>query len=229
MVSSRKWPHGRKSLAVCLAVIAGYVDAYGFITFGTFVSFMSGNTTHAGSDIGGGFLKAAIPAVLAIISFVAGVFAATLLVRSGMRRPRFALYIIIAALLGLTIAVTRLTVLSAPAFVIMLSFTMGVMNTALSRVGSQLVNVTFVTGTLSQIGGHLARAWRSEPLEDAEWPGDTHFARAMLLTTVWLGFFSGALLGGALTLLMGVWMLAIPAVTILFLASAETLITNVSD
>lgn len=223
MVSAHKWPHGRKSLAVCLAVIAGYVDAYGFITFGTFVSFMSGNTTHAGSDIGGGFLKAAIPAVLAIISFVAGVFAATLLVRSRLRRPRFALYIIIAALLGLTIVVTHLTSLSAPAFVIFLSFTMGVMNTALSRVGSQLVNVTFVTGTLSQIGGHLARAWRSEPLEDAEGPGDTHFARAMLLTTVWLGFFSGALLGGALTPRLGVWMLSIPAAAIFLLMLAETL------
>lgn len=220
MVSPQKWPHGRRSLAVCLALIAGYVDAYGFITFGTFVSFMSGNTTHAGSDIGGGFLKAALPAALAIVSFVAGVFAATLLVRSGPRRPRSVLYVIIAVLLGLTIAVTHLASLSAPAFVIMLSFTMGVMNTALSRVGSQLVNVTFVTGTLSQIGGHLARAWRGEPLEDAEGQGDTHFARAMLLTTVWLGFFSGALIGGALTPRMGVWMLAIPAAAILLLALA---------
>lgn len=223
MVSPQKWPHARKSLAVCLALIAGYVDAYGFITFGTFVSFMSGNTTHAGSDIGGGLLKAAVPAMLAIVSFVAGVFAATLLVRSNIRRPRSVLYVIIAALLGLTIAVTHLTSLSAPAFVIMLSFTMGVMNTALSRVGYQLVNVTFVTGTLSQIGGHLARSYRGEALEDADGPRDTHFARAMLLTTVWLGFFSGALLGGALTPRMGVWMLAIPAGAIFILLLAETL------
>jgi len=222
MVSPQNRPQGNRYIAAGLALIAGYVDAYGFITFGTFVSFMSGNTTHAGSDIGSGFLKAALPACLAILSFVAGVFAATLLVTSNARRRHAVQYALIAFLLALTIAVTRLTSLTAPAFVIMLGFTMGVMNTALSRVGSQLVNVTFVTGTLSQIGGHLARAWKGESLDDAEGPGDTHFARAVLLTTVWLGFFSGALLGGALTPRMGVWMLAIPAAAVLLLAVAET-------
>ncbi|MFI5323497.1 MAG: DUF1275 family protein [Thermodesulfobacteriota bacterium] len=35
-------------LAVCLATTAGFVDAYGFLSFKTFVSFMSGNTTHSG-------------------------------------------------------------------------------------------------------------------------------------------------------------------------------------
>ena len=34
------------SLAICLALTAGYVDAYGLTALGTYVSFMSGNTTH---------------------------------------------------------------------------------------------------------------------------------------------------------------------------------------
>lgn len=32
------------TLAICLALIAGYADAYGLIALGTYVSFMSGNT-----------------------------------------------------------------------------------------------------------------------------------------------------------------------------------------
>jgi Protein of unknown function (DUF1275) len=35
-------------LAVGLAMIAGFVDAYGIITYNTYLSFMSGNTTQTG-------------------------------------------------------------------------------------------------------------------------------------------------------------------------------------
>jgi hypothetical protein len=35
-------------LAAALAMIAGFIDAYGMITYGVFVSFMSGNTTQTG-------------------------------------------------------------------------------------------------------------------------------------------------------------------------------------
>jgi len=35
-------------LAVSLAMIAGFLDAYGTITYNTYLSFMSGNTTQTG-------------------------------------------------------------------------------------------------------------------------------------------------------------------------------------
>jgi len=57
----------QKRLAAGLAMIAGYVDAYGYITFKTYLSFMSGNTTQTGSQIGQGDLAAAIPSLLAIV------------------------------------------------------------------------------------------------------------------------------------------------------------------
>ena len=36
------------ALAIFLALIAGYLDGYGLLVLGTYVSFMSGNTTIAG-------------------------------------------------------------------------------------------------------------------------------------------------------------------------------------
>jgi uncharacterized membrane protein YoaK (UPF0700 family) len=36
------------ALAVFLALVAGYLDGYGLLVLGTYVSFMSGNTTLAG-------------------------------------------------------------------------------------------------------------------------------------------------------------------------------------
>jgi hypothetical protein len=64
--------HGKP--AICLALIAGYVDACGRRAFGTYVSFMSGNTTQAGAMLGEGNPFAALPAALAIVFFVAGSF-----------------------------------------------------------------------------------------------------------------------------------------------------------
>ena len=213
--SSRK---NLKILAVCLATVAGYVDAYGYLTFTTFVSFMSGNTTHAGYNIGLRTYHAALPAVCAILFFVTGVFAGTLLTSSRARHSRRLLYLSITCLLALYIAAFHLGALSTFPGIALLSFTMGVMNTALSRVGMQTVNLTFVTGTLNQIGGHLALAAKRERLSAAESEGDTHFRRAMMLSLIWGGFLGGAVLGGAATSLLREWMLLIPLLIMLVLA-----------
>ena len=39
-----------------------------------------------------------------------------------------------------------------------LSFGMGMVNPALSKIGTEAVSLTFMTGTLSRMGGHLAQA-----------------------------------------------------------------------
>jgi uncharacterized membrane protein YoaK (UPF0700 family) len=95
---------------------------------------------------------------------------------------------------------------------------MGMMNSALSHVGAQPVSLTFVTGTLSRIGTDLALAVTRAPLPDAQGPWDTHRRRAFLLLGVWAGFLIGALLGGAATSRVGVWVLLLPLLILLALA-----------
>ena len=46
--SARAHARSSERLAAALAMIAGFIDAYGFITYGVYVSFMSGNTTQTG-------------------------------------------------------------------------------------------------------------------------------------------------------------------------------------
>ena len=46
--SKRDQARNAELLAAALAMIAGFIDAYGIITYGVFVSFMSGNTTQTG-------------------------------------------------------------------------------------------------------------------------------------------------------------------------------------
>lgn len=85
-----------------------------------------------------------------------------------------------------------------------ISVAMGMLNPAVSRVGTEPVSLTFVTGTLNKVGNHLALAARHAKLPKAEGPWDTHFYRAALEASLWLGFLAGAILSGAAARYFGV-------------------------
>jgi uncharacterized membrane protein YoaK (UPF0700 family) len=214
-------------LAVGLAMIAGFLDAYGIITYQTYVSFMSGNTTHAGYNLGQGNLRGAADSVIAIISFVGGSFAGALLAHSRVRRIRRVIFWVIAASLASIIGFAQLGFLSGGAHIAAISLAMGAMNTALSpvgarsRVGAQSLSLTFVTGTLSRIGVQLALAVRHAPLPDSQGAWDTHLHRALLLACTWGGFLTGALLSGAAIPRFGVWVLLFPVLILSALAAFD--------
>src|SRR5258705_5891408 len=84
----------RKQLHVSslLAAVAGYIDAYSLIWLGLYVSFMSGNTTSFGMNVGKAHLSAAIAPVAAGLFFppCSFVFQFTLATR-GLHLPRLLL------------------------------------------------------------------------------------------------------------------------------------------
>ena len=206
-------------LAVALAMIAGFLDAYGMITYHTYLSFMSGNTTQAGYQIGQGkFGPALYSVLLAIAFFVCGSFAGTLLERSPVKRIRRLVFVVIAGSLALIIGLAQIGFSFNWISVAPISFAMGAMNTALSRVGDKSMSLTFVTGTLSRIGIQLALAVKRIPITDSRGPWDSHARRALQLAAIWAGFLIGALLSGAATPRFGVWALLFPMLALLALA-----------
>jgi uncharacterized membrane protein YoaK (UPF0700 family) len=205
-------------LAICLALIAGYVDACGFRAFGTYVSFMSGNTTRMGMMSGEGNLVAALPAALAIAFFVAGSFVGTWLAQTGVRQSRRVLFGVVGTLLAATVSFMPRGAPDAKIEIVILSLAMGILNNTLSRVGSEVVSLTFVTGDLNRVGSHLALAVKRAPLQDALGPRDTHLRRARLLASVWAAFLTGAVLFGAARSYFGVWILLPPVLILLALA-----------
>ena len=204
-------------IAALLAMIAGYVDAYGFIVYRTYLSFMSGNTTQSGIVTGNGDFSKAAPTLTAIVAFVIGVFVGTLFVESDTHRSRRLKFGLVAALLAVTVGVTQLASISHLLSISTLSFAMGVLNTAVCHVGPEAVNLAFVTGTLSKIGSHVALAIKRLPVKDAQGVCDTHFRRALLLSALWVAFFFGAILAGATTPRFGVWVLVLPFMILLAL------------
>jgi uncharacterized membrane protein YoaK (UPF0700 family) len=210
----------QEKAAVGLAMVAGYVDAYSFLTYRIYVSFLSGNTTQTGSLIGQGNAAGAAPAVLAIVFFLIGVFAGAFLARSDARQLRRPLGFV-AALLAVSIGVSRSGFLGGGAVIATLGLAMGFMNTALSRVGGQPVNLVFVTGTLSAMAQHLALAVKRAPVSEAQGTWDTHKRRAFLLMGVWIAFMSGAVLAGIGTSRFGVSVLLLPILLLLWLAALD--------
>ena len=203
-------------------MIAGFIDAYGMITYGVFVSFMSGNTTQTGYQTAEGAFGLASLSALAILFFVIGAFAGTLLVQAAGRLARRAVFGVVAAALAEVVGLTHFGFLSVGFGIAIVSVAMGVMNSAFSRVGAQSVSLTFVTGTLSRVGSHLALAARRAPLADAQGPWDTHLRRALMLSRVWAGFFAGAALSGAATPRYGAWVLLPPALILAVLWRRST-------
>jgi uncharacterized membrane protein YoaK (UPF0700 family) len=193
----------RRRIAICLALVAGYVDGYGLHVLNNYVSFMSGNTTFAGLEAGQGKLVAALPPGLAIAGFLAGGFAGSWLSHSESRHARRLLFPLSAGLLATFIALDFRSSLNANLGLVMLSSAMGLLNPAVSRIGTEPLSLTFVTGTLNKIGGHLALAARGERPQDAEGTGDTHLRRALLEAYVWMGFLAGAILSGLAAFRLG--------------------------
>jgi uncharacterized membrane protein YoaK (UPF0700 family) len=156
--------NGAFGLALLLAALAGWVDAAGLAgSGGIFISFMSGNSTgFAVSLAHRDWLTAGvIGATLAF--FVTGVMAGeTLEQRAGRRGPPLvlgleALFLAAGAtfhagLLGITGRVT----------ICPLVFAMGLQNATMHRAGGINIGLTYVTGTLVQIGRTLASMLRGE-------------------------------------------------------------------
>lgn len=210
--------HAQLALAFCLALISGYLDGYGLLVLGTYVSFMSGNTTFMGLESGRGQFHAAAPAALAIVVFVAGSFLGNLLTHSRLRHAHRVRFGLIAVLLAITAGVERNEGWHTVLAIAMLSLAMGMMNSALPRIGAQSVSLTFVTGTLNRIGGHLASAARREPLTGVPDRGDSHLHRARVEASIWVSFLAGALLSATALGHFREWALLPPVVVMLALA-----------
>jgi uncharacterized membrane protein YoaK (UPF0700 family) len=205
------------ALAVFLALVAGYLDGYGLLVLGTYVSFMSGNTTITGLRSGQDNFHAALPSAIAVLSFVTGSFLGNLFSQSRLRYSHRLIFGVIAAQLATVASLELHGLWNAPAEIALLSLAMGMMNPAFSKVGAESVSLTFVTGTLNRIGGHLAAAAGRKPLSEGQGPGDSHLARARIDASVWSGFLVGAALSGMAASHFQMWALLPPCVVMIAL------------
>jgi uncharacterized membrane protein YoaK (UPF0700 family) len=150
---------GAFGLALLLAALAGWVDAAGLTVSGAvFLSFMSGNTTGLAVSLAHQDWHQAATIAAVLVLFVAGVAAGETIEPYGGRRGRSLVLAIEAGFLaagallhGLGLPIPQVV----PLFPLV--FAMGLQNATMHRAGGISIGLTYVTGTLVQIGRALAR------------------------------------------------------------------------
>ena len=191
----------RVALAVALSLLAGFVDALGFMHLGGyFVSFMSGNSTQMAAVLPDGLAGAILPLALVVL-FVLGVMVGTL---AEQRLSASLGLLVLAALLGVATALAAMRLDDAA--IMVTPFVMGAMNTVL-RSGQGAMAVTYMTGNLVKLGQTIVAAVQGGP----RWA----WLPYLLL---WLGLLVGALCGALAYGEIGLVALWLPAVGLIGLA-----------
>jgi uncharacterized membrane protein YoaK (UPF0700 family) len=192
---------GELALAISLTMIAGGVDAVGFLQLGhLFVSFMSGNSTQLAVSAGRGRWHESQIAGSIVTSFVIGVMMGRILSRCTGRwcRP------VVLAVEALLLATAALASLPSPIATGLMAVAMGLQNAVVHRAAGTKTSLTYVTGTLVNFG---------EKLTDALLRIDSALAFLPELC-LWLGFIAGAAAGALLFGHLKIGALAIPAASL---------------
>jgi uncharacterized membrane protein YoaK (UPF0700 family) len=185
----------RTALASCVVLAVGYLDGYGLLVLGTYVSFMSGNSTMTGVSAGQGNWAAALTPAIAIVGFVAGSAAGSVVINFRRHRAPRLVFLLVAALL-LTVALVGSLGGLKNVDVALLGLAMGMVTPISPKIGMEPVTLTFMTGTLSRIGSHLGLAVIGAPVPGSEGAWDTHLHRARIGAQLWASFLVGVALSG---------------------------------
>ncbi len=167
--------------ASVLAIIAGYVDAVGYLHFDAFAGLMTGNTIFLGIELATQQYGRAAFHALIIVAFLAGVMLSRILLGLGWK-PWLAL-----TATALLLVVCSFTERSWAA--VLLAYAMGMQNSAANRFNGVALNTVFITGNLQKLGEEII-AWLW-PTPEPKRPG----GGAMIFGLVWLSYAAGALLG----------------------------------
>ena len=181
----RRYDRSRQTLAIALALLAGQVDATGFIVAGGyFTSFMSGNTTRLGVEL---FDVGTLPWIplLLIGFFVTGVTIGSVVAARYQGRHKRILLAGIAGLLA--VCSFALGAGNETAFLALAALAMGAANNVFSRDGEVTVGVTYMTGALVRTGQGLAARMMGRST-----------AAMRGYPSLWLALAAGAVCGTAL-------------------------------
>mgnify|MGYP003117486300 CR=1 FL=1 len=206
----------RRTLALGIAGLAGFVDATGFLAANSyFVSFMSGNTTRLGVDLATQGIQALIPALL-IVGFVIGVTLGALIADRFEARRKSAV-IGFSSLLLLAAAIVYSSG-SQNGYIASSVLAMGALNNTFRRDKEVAIGVTYMTGALVRFGQGIASLLAGERR-----PG---WALNLLL---WASLLLGAVVGAVMAIQLQHLSAWVAAGIALCLLVAATLIERIDS
>jgi uncharacterized membrane protein YoaK (UPF0700 family) len=167
-VGTERTPGENRFLAAYLASVAGYVNVTGVILLGVFTSHATGNIARVVADWSSFRLAAGGTALLLVVAFFLGAFAASVVIEAGSRARTshtYGLLLLAEASLLVAFALSdaaspsagpRLTEVKAS----LLCFGMGLQNSLVTRLSGAVVRTTHLTGVLTDLAIEAARWFR---------------------------------------------------------------------
>ena len=176
-------------LVAAISFLAGMTDAAGLLIAGSFVSFMSGNTTRVAVALADGERAYAGILLGALLMFIAGNALGIIIAHNAARRA-------FRVLAGVTVLLALAAVITDPGFATLqfyaIVLAMGLVNAAVEHIEGLPIGLTYVTGALSRFGKGIGSWIVGAPRPD--WS---------LQIVPWLGMVSGGICGAFLERALG--------------------------
>jgi uncharacterized membrane protein YoaK (UPF0700 family) len=210
------------TIAVLLAVVAGSVNAVGFVILGRHTSHMTGQVAAAGEALAHGDHVAATQAIELVVAFVLGAaIAAALLDLTATHRRRYTAVLALEAvvLTASSLCATRPDI-QLVALPLVLCFAMGLQNAIVTRISGAVVRTTHLTGVLTDFGMEAVRVVRwffTARGERVAQQRGAQLERASLHVALVVSFLGGATAGPVLLHYVGGLALAAPVLVLLAL------------
>jgi uncharacterized membrane protein YoaK (UPF0700 family) len=191
-------------LGMVLALIAGAINAGGFLAVQQYTSHMTGIVSAMADQVALGAYPLALGGLAALCAFLAGAASSALMVnyarRHGMHSEyAFPLLVEAALLLGFGLLGPRLAAVHGIVVsltVMLLCFIMGLQNALITKLSHAEIRTTHITGIVTDIGIELGRMlyWNRSPPDQL--PGVVaNRLRLKVLTSLALCFLVGGVAG----------------------------------
>lgn len=217
-----------------MAFVAGFVNSGGFVLIHSFTSHVTGSIGRFGHDLATGDVAAAISAMLLVVCFFVGAFAASLLIEGTANARVAAGYagalLVQGALLAAFIVAAGASPSDHPrvhdAQAAILCIALGMQNSLVTRLSGAVVRTTHLTGVVTDLAIEAARWYRYQRaklklpilLPGRRPPERPQTAQALLLSVIIVAFIGGTILGAVLTLRASHWAMALPALLVVALS-----------
>lgn len=193
-----------RHLGFALAFVAGAINAGGFLAVQQYTSHMTGMVSSMADHVALGTFSAALGALGALLSFVAGAACSAILVNFARQRDmhsQFALPLMVEAILLLCFGLVggRLAIvdgLFVSLTVMLLAFIMGLQNAVITKLSNAEIRTTHITGIVTDIGIELGKlVYRNADKYTGARRVSANRPRLRLLASLLGFFFVGGVIG----------------------------------
>ncbi len=206
LTSPKRTARSNLHLGATLAVIAGALNAGGFLAVGQYTSHMTGILSSAADDFILGKFVPAFAAIFMLIAFTWGAACTALMVNYAKRNSMRHIYTPVLLLEAILLLVFGLVgshlreheVITVSFTAILLCYVMGLQNALITKISNAVIRTTHVTGLVTDLGIELGKMiyWNRTHTQSNDNVAANRY-KLHLYGTLIGAFFVGGLLGAA--------------------------------